>query len=132
MGLFDFFTGQRRSPEEKPAELPKRDVHSVEVDALSVHTAHLSPETEEVLVIVTTTPDALELIRAVHHPLRLTSGDARPVIFAPSKKSAAPVVDPRHGWIIPVTAATAEELRSLPPGPGEHELTTLHLALVIE
>lgn len=132
MALFDKVRTFFGSPgEPKPAELP-RDVEEVAVDKLSVHTAHLSPDTDEVLVIITMSQDGLEAVRSYSGPLRLRSAEARPVTLSPAKKEASPVVDPNHGWIIPVTAETAAELRALPPGPGEHELATLHVAFVVE
>ena len=47
-------------------------------------------------------------------------------------REAVPVLDPKLGWIIPVTPATAKELAELPKGPGEHELSALHLGLIVE
>lgn len=132
MALFEkarTFFGSHGEP--KPAELP-RDVGEVAVDKLSVHTAHLSPDTDEVLVIITMSQDGLDAVRNYSGPVRLRAAKSRPVTLSPTKKKASPVVDPKHGWIIPVTAETADELRSLPPGPGEHELATIHVAFVVE
>ena len=50
----------------------------------------------------------------------------------PVDREAVPVLDPKLGWIIPVTPATATELAELPKGPGEHELSALHLGLIVE
>ncbi|AQQ14783.1 hypothetical protein CGLAU_04035 [Corynebacterium glaucum] len=112
-------------------ELPRR-YERVVVKQLLVHTANLSPDTDEKLVIITTTPEALEELRALRGPLQLAAEGQRPVTFVPSNAASAPVLDPNHGWIIPVSPATAAELQALPAGPGEHELTTIHVGLVLQ
>lgn len=105
----------------------------VAVGALSVHTANLSPDTDEKLVIVTTTPEALAALQTMRGPIRLLGPEgARPVTFAPVRRAEAPVLDPGRGWVIPVSPAAAAEIQALPPGPGTHELTTFHLGFVIE
>lgn len=103
----------------------------LDVDKLEVHTAKLSPDTEEKMVIVTTSAAALERI-AAGGAVQLRHGDERDVTFVPVGREAVPVLDPKLGWIIPVTPATAEELAELPKGPGEHELSALHLGLILE
>lgn len=108
------------------------EVVRVAVDRLEVRTANLSPDTDEKLLIITTSPAALEELHACRRPLTLTNPSHRPVTFVPVPKDATPVLDPDAGWLIPVTPATARELEKLPAGPGEHELATLHLALVLE
>lgn len=115
-------------PTEKLVELPEAFVQ-VAVDKLHVHTANLSPDTDEKLVIVTMPASAISLIDG---PVQLTHRTERPVTFAPVDRDADPLLDPNLGWIIPVTPATAEELATLPEGPGEHELATLHLGLILE
>lgn len=104
------------------------------VDRLSVHTANLSPDTDEKLVIITTTPKGLEALRQLRAPVQLLADApaSRPVTFTPTHSASDPTLDPKNGWIIPVTANTATELTSLPAGPGQHELSTIHLGLVIE
>lgn len=102
------------------------------VDRLEVRTANLSPDTDEKLLIITTSPAALVALHACRRPLTLTNPSHRPVTFVPVSTAATPVLDPDAGWLIPVTPATARELAGLPAGPGEHELETLHLALVLE
>ena len=109
-------------------ELPRR-YERVVVKQLLVHTANLSPDTDEKLVIITTTPEALEELRALRGPLQLAAEGQRPVTFVPVPTPSAPVLDPNHGWIIPVSPATAAELQALPPGSGEHELKSSHLGL---
>ncbi|SDS27034.1 hypothetical protein SAMN04488539_1342 [Corynebacterium timonense] len=106
------------------------EYRSVEVPTLRVHTANFSPDTEETLVIITLASlDPLSLLDA---PLRLTSGSERPVTFVPVRTPNDPALDPTLGWIIPVTPETAAEIEALPPGPGAHALSTLHVGLVIE
>ena len=101
------------------------------LDKLEVHTAKLSPDTEEKMVIVTTTVAALDRI-AAGGAVQLRHEGERDVTFVPVDREAVPVLDPKLGWIIPVTPATARELAELPKGPGEHELSALHLGLIVE
>lgn len=115
-------------PARKLVEMPQ-EVRRVDVDKLHVHTANLSPDTDEKMVIVTMPAEALLLIDG---PTQLTHHAERPVTFAPVERDADPLLDPNLGWIIPLTPATAAELRALPPGPGEHELSSLHLGLILE
>ncbi|MCG7295554.1 hypothetical protein MHJ86_01535 [Corynebacterium afermentans] len=103
----------------------------LDVDKLEVHTAKLSPDTEEKMVIVTTSAAALERI-AAGGAVQLRYEGERDVTFVPVNREAVPVLDPKLGWIIPVTPATAQELAELPKGPGEHELSALHLGLIVE
>ena len=95
-----------------------------------MHTAKLSPDTEEKMVIVTTSADALDLL-ATGDAVQLRHEGERDVTFVPVEREAVPVLDPKLGWIIPVTPATAKELAELPKGPGEHELHALHLGLIL-
>ena len=125
-GLFGFGNGERL------VEFPSR-FERVQVDALHVHTVNLSPDTDEKIVVVTSTPDMIERLRGLRAPVQVFSCESeRPVTFVPSKRTDAPVLDPKQGWIIPVSPATAEELSGLPSGPGEHQLSTVHLGLVLE
>lgn len=103
----------------------------VVVDTLDVHTANLTPDTDEKLVIVTTNVSALAELTRIDDPVTLTHATDRPVTFVPVKRTAVPVLDPNHGWLIPVTPDTAEELAALPDGPGEHEFSSLHLGLIL-
>lgn len=116
---------------ERLVEAPLQSAR-VEVDRLEVRTANLSPDTDEKLLIVTAPAGALAELKALRRPVSLTHSSQRPVTFVPVKREATPVLDPDEGWLIPVTAETAAELDALPAGPGEHELATLHLALVLE
>lgn len=83
------------------------------------------------MVIVTTTAAALERI-AAGGAVQLRHPDERNVTFVPVNREAVPVLDPNLGWIIPVTEETAAELAETPKGPGEHELRSLHLGLILE
>lgn len=103
----------------------------LDVDKLEVHTAKLSPDTEEKMVIVTTSAAALDRI-AAGGAVQLRREGERDVTFVPVDREAVPVLDPKLGWIIPVTPATGRELAELPKGPGEHELSSLHLGLIVE
>lgn len=100
------------------------------VERLQVHTAKLSPDMEEKMVIVTTSADALDLL-ATGDAVQLRHPGARDVTFVPVRRETVPVLDPKLGWIIPVTPATADEIAALPKGPGEHELCALHLGLIL-
>ncbi|MDY5785526.1 hypothetical protein [Corynebacterium sp.] len=102
------------------------------VASLHVHTANLSPDTDELLVIVTLPHTARELFSLLDAPLRLTAPDARAVTFVPVERAVDPALDPNLGWIIGVTGETIAELTDLPAGPGEHELSSLHLGIVLE
>lgn len=109
-------------------------VPTVRVAHLSVHTANLSPDTDEKLVIITTTPAGLDALRKFRGPVQLLADapTSRPVTFTPTDSASDPTLDPKTGWIIPVTAQTAAELAALPPGPGQYELESIHLGLVVE
>ena len=111
-------------------DFPER-YEPLDVDKLKVHTAKLSPDTEEKMVIVTTSAAALERI-AAGGAVQLRHAGERNVTFVPVEREAVPVLDPKLGWIIPVTPAMAAELAELPKGPGEHELSALHLGLILE
>ena len=114
------------------AQYPAR-VERVQVQTLAVHTANLFPDTDEKLIIVTTTTAALTALQQLRGPIQLTSKNAeRAVTFTPSRPGVSPVLDPKHGWIIPVSPATAHELQQLPAGPGEYELESIHLGLILE
>lgn len=109
-----------------------RDPRNVAARTLTVHTANLSPDTDEIIVIITLDADAFEELSLIDAPLRLSSPSSRPVTFVTGIDAGAPTLDPNYGWIIPVTDKTREELYALPPGPGEHELTTIHVGLIVE
>ncbi len=103
-----------------------------EVTHLHVHTANLSPDTDEKMVIITTTPAALPALQEANGPVQLVAKNERPVTFVPMDKQADPLLDPNLGWLIPVTEATGREIATMQQGPGAHELNSLHLGLVLE
>ncbi|MCT1453037.1 hypothetical protein M3G18_08985 [Corynebacterium sp. p3-SID1145] len=103
----------------------------VRARTLSVHTANLSPDSDDIMVVVTVDADAFRSIALIDAPLRLTSPDSRPVTFQPGT-SGPPALDPNQGWLIPVSRDTEAELRALPAGPGEHELATTNVAFIVE
>lgn len=100
-------------------------------DTLRVHTANLSPESNDITVIITVDVAAFQHISLIDAPLRLTSPTSRPVTFQVGV-TGPPVLDPNEGWIIPVSPETQAELRAFPNGPGEHELTTTNVAFIVE
>lgn len=103
-----------------------------EVTHLHVHTANLSPDTDEKMVIITTTPAALPALQEANSPVQLVAKHERSVTFVPMDKQADPLLDPNLGWLIPVTEATGREIETIQQGPGAHELDSLHLGLVLE
>ena len=116
---------------EKLVEAPRRVVQ-VGVDTLSVHTANLSPDTDERLVVITTSAAALKELQRSTSAIRfIANAEARPVTFVPTRKPSSPVLDPREGWIIPVLPETQDEIRALPAGSGEYELKNQHLGLIV-
>lgn len=122
------FAGDNEAPlVEYPEEFER-----VEVPRLHVHTANLSPDTDEVLVIITTTPALLSVLKQTPGPVQAVCEGARPVTFVPVEKRANPLLDPKLGWLIPVTEATRREIVTTPDGPGAHEFSSLHLGLVLE
>lgn len=100
-------------------------------DTLRVHTANLSPESDDIIVIITVDEGAFQRISLIDAPLRLTSLTSRPVTFQ-AGVSGPPALDPNEGWIIPLSPETQAELRALPAGPGEHELTTTNVAFIVQ
>lgn len=68
----------------------------LDVERLQVHTAKLSPDTEEKMVIVTTSADALDLL-ATGAAVQLRHPGARDVTFVPVGRDSVPVLDPKLG-----------------------------------
>ena len=114
------FLRRRRAPQEITAR------------TLKVHTANLSPDTDEIIVIITVDEDTFNKLLLIDGPCRLTSPTTRPVTFQTGVRGGAPTLDPNTGWTIPVTAATKAELHALPAEPGEYELATVNVAIVVE
>ena len=79
-------------------ELPGRVVPVV-VDTLQVHTARLAPDTNEKIIIVTTSARALEELSRIDDAVQLTSPNERSVTFVPVDRRSEPVLDPKYGWI---------------------------------
>lgn len=102
-----------------------------EVDTLEVHTAHITPDTKEILVIITLDPRAFRLAKTTSEPLRMTCGEDRPVTWIPVRKDALPAFDPTLGWIIPLSPATREELSALDDDTTEVELNSVNVGLVV-
>ena len=121
MKFFDRLFGRTPSPEL--AKLPAEDVPTLEVARLAVRLA-------QDLLIVTVAPAAagpLADAARTARPLRLTSGEARPVTFVPVRTPTRPVLDPRLGWIIPLV----DGLAGVASDPGDYEITEW-LAVVVE
>ncbi|QPK83862.1 hypothetical protein G7Y29_03455 [Corynebacterium qintianiae] len=116
---------------EKLVDYPE-DVDTVPVRNLEVRVANLDPDTDEKLIIIALPLAAFERVARADAPVRLAPTEGRAVTFVPVRADADPALDPNLGWIIPVTGATAAELRSMPLMPGEYELTSVHVALVVE
>lgn len=85
---------------------------------VEVRTANLSPDTDEKLVIVTLTAEALARLSRLDAPLRLLPSDGRAVTFERAGRDAVPVLDPARGWVIPSAAPQRPSWRSCPPGPA--------------
>lgn len=104
------------------------NIPATEVAALHVHTA------ENLVVISTGVDGARVIIDAARTSTaqQLRSGDARPVNLIPLEHgNSVPALDPKLGWLIPVSPDTAAELLKI-AGPGEYELASLNLAVVVE
>ena len=121
MGLFDRLF--RRDRERLPS-LPE-EARILDVDKLSVRTA------SELVILTVDVAGAATLIDAARDqaPLQLR-GPGRPVTVVPVKREEKIVLDPDHGWIIPLTAAQAANVAALEVAPSENELGDW--AIVIE
>lgn len=125
MGFLDRF--RRTGP--KRIVVPEQ-LQTVEVGDLHVHTA------EELVVLSTDLAGARALIEAAvsRRPMRLTCGDKRPVALIPLEHArSVPTLDPKLGWLLPLSPETGAEIsrRISREAPGEHELETLNLAVVV-
>lgn len=116
---------------EKLIDYPE-DVDTLPVRDLEVRVANLDPDTDEKLIIIALPLAAFAGLTRIDAPLRVAPAEGRAVTFVPVRADADPALDPNLGWIIPVTGATAAQLRSMPLTPGEYELASVHLALVVE
>lgn len=123
-----FFGGERHTPlVDYPAE-----VETYAVESLEVRTVNLSADSDEKMVVIALSAAALGRAAAAQGPVRLAPQRGRPVTFVPVDFAANPALDPTYGWIVPVTGETRAELRGLPDGPGEYELRSIHLGIVVE
>lgn len=110
---------------------PPRHSTEVPVPGLRIFTA-------ETLVILTLPLAAVPPLRTALDaggPLRLTEAGQRPVSLIPVEPGhALSTLDPDHGWLIPCSPATRTELLTLLTAarPGDHELESVNLAVVLE
>lgn len=119
-----------RPDQPKLASVPAQEtVRSADVEHLAVRTA-------DTLIIVTLDPAAVpHLLEAAtqRHLLQLTAPDSRPVTLVPvDDEITRPVLDPNEGWIIPLSQATADLVRTtLNPERGDYLLGESGLAVVV-
>ncbi|MBA4505411.1 hypothetical protein ACUY28_09555 [Corynebacterium sanguinis] len=132
MGLIDSLRALFGAVAETPLVDYPAAPAELAVSTLEVRTLNLSPDTDEKLVVLTLPSGVAERVAGMDTALRVVPEAGRAVTFVRVGFDADPALDPKLGWIIPVTEATAAELRALPEGPGEHELTSIHLAIVVE
>lgn len=121
MGLLDRLLG--RSAERLP-RLPE-EARILEVGTLAVRTA------EGLVVLTVDRAGARALVDACADRAALQlRGPGRNVTVVSGKRAEKIVLDPQHGWVIPVTAGQSAEVAALPPEPGEHDLDWV--AIVVE
>ncbi|QGU06804.1 hypothetical protein COCCU_04280 [Corynebacterium occultum] len=125
MGFLDRILGRNQGPLHivPPADLPV-----TEVELLQVHTA------EQLVILTTSINGARAIIDAARNavPKQLRCKEARPVSLIPQNHSrSSPTLDPKLGWLIPISPGTAAELLKI-DRPGEYELEHLNLALVVQ
>ncbi|AWB82272.1 hypothetical protein C3B44_07830 [Corynebacterium yudongzhengii] len=119
MGLFDrLFAGERLPRLPKTARI-------ADVDALHVRTAG------ELVVCSMDTTGLRALIDAAADriPLQLR-GPGRRTTFVPVTKVQKIVLDPDHGWIIPLVPEACADIATWEVAPSEHQLGSL--AVVVE
>ncbi len=125
MGFLDRILG--RGTAENLPKLPT-EVEEVNVGTLRVRTA-----AEWVMVIAS--PDAADqlLDAARSRRARRLHPGGRPLTVVPVKRDKRIVLDPKVGWVLPLTEVQAEALVSgARSEPGEYEIADLGLALVVE
>lgn len=125
MGFLDRILGRNRGPQRivLPDELPVS-----EVELLQVHAA------EQLVIITTSLQGARAIIHAARNatPTQLRVGESRPVALIPQDHDrSVPTLDPKLGWLIPLSPAVAGELLKI-DGPGEYTLEHLNLAVVVQ
>lgn len=131
IGAVAWLVSRRRAPRETLVDMP-RHTRTIAARTLDVHTANISPDSDDIIVVITLDADAFSQLLLIDDSLTLTTPNSRPVTFSTETAGGAPTLDPNLGWIIPVSDATRAELHALPAGPGEHELTTTHVAFIVE
>lgn len=110
---------------------PPPRITDVEVPGLRIFTA-------EALVILTLPLSSLAPLRAglgKGGSLRLLTAGQRPVsLITGVHDRALPTLDPVHGWLIPCSVESRTELLALLSAarPGDHELSSVNLAMVLE
>jgi hypothetical protein len=125
MGFLDRILG--RGTAENLPKLPT-EVEEVNVGKLQVRTA-----AEWVMVIAS--PDAADQLldaARTRRARRLHPG-GRPLTVVPVKRDTRIVLDPKIGWVLPLTEVQADALTaSARSEPGEYEIEDLGVALVVE
>lgn len=118
--------GPRRSPATRLPQPPRA--------ARRVPVGHLHTHTAESLVVLTTAPEALPVLRAAlagGHALHLTCPGTRDVTLMPGEGS--PALDPDEGWLILLPEETREFLlHDVPERAGAWELPGTNVGLVLE
>ncbi len=125
MGFLDRIFG--RGTAENLPKLPA-EVQEVNVGGLQVRTA-----AEWVMVLAS--PDAAEqlLDAARSRSARRLHPGGRPLTVVPVKREKRIVLDPKVGWVLPLTQSQADALvAGASSEPGEYEIADLGVALVVE
>lgn len=111
MGLWETIFGRGEGLPVLPEE-----AGILEVGTLNVRTA-----AEWVIVTVDTRGMAALIDAARQRSTLQLRGPGRAVTAVPSRHPEKIVLDPKHGWVLPLTPAAAKELASLSPS-GENPL----------
>ncbi|WKD57996.1 hypothetical protein CAPI_07290 [Corynebacterium capitovis DSM 44611] len=106
-------------------------VRDVSAGRLDTYTVKLDPDTDESRVVLTIDAPSLRALSPLDAPVRLWSPSSEDVTFVPVRRAANPALDPNLGWIIPVTPDAVAELSALTGVPGEYDLASLHLSLIV-
>ena len=125
MGFLDRIFG--RGTAENLPKLPA-EVQEVNVGGLQVRTA-----AEWVMVLAS--PDAAEqlLDAARSRSARRLHPGGRPLTVVPVKREKRIVLDPKVGWVLPLTQSQADAVvAGASSEPGEYEIADLGVALVVE
>lgn len=104
----------------------------LDVEVLDVRTA------AEWIIVTLDSAGMAALIDAARDRTALQlRGPGRAVTAVATKQPEKIVLDPEHGWVLPLSAAAAAELAALPAEPGENMLDTefgggARLAVVVD